>query len=177
MIDPQTVDTLNIAKDIVVSHVSFSAIGAFSDLLIIIGLVLFFYGFAWYIGRGPMIAIILSYYGAYALYIAFPYERFLPSAPPVTALLAHLGLYVALGFGFYVVLRRVVVSDFLYMGNMRLILLSLFAATFVIAMLYHLFPITSFYHFSPFMDLIFAPNAYFFWWFIGPAVALFFLAR
>jgi hypothetical protein len=148
-----------------------------SDFLIIIILVAFFFGFAWYVGRGPFVAIMLSYYGAYAIYQAFPYENYLPQAPALTALLAHVGLYVALGFAFYIVLRRVVVSDFLYVGNIGLLVLSFLASAFLIALSYHVFPITAIYHFTPAMDALFAAKEYFFWWFVAPAIGLFFLAR
>jgi hypothetical protein len=159
------------------NHTVFTVWNSASDFLIILILIGFFFIFAWYIGRGPLVAIMLSYYGAYAIYFAFPYEQYLPQAPALTALLAHLGLYAGLGFAFYVVLRRVVVSDFLYVGNIGLIILSFFASTFLIALTYHIFPITSIYHFTPAMDLLFAPKQYFFWWFVAPALALFFLAR
>lgn len=159
------------------SGASHSAWGAASDFLIIIILIGFFFIFAWYVGRGPLVAIMLSYYGAYAIYMSFPYEQYLPQAPALTALLAHAGLYAALGFAFYVVLRRVVVSDFLYVGNVGLIILAFFASAFIIALAYHVFPITPLYHFTPAMDALFAPKQLFFWWFISPALALFFFAR
>lgn len=159
------------------SHASFSALNLGTDFIILLGLVAFFFGFAWYVGRGPFVAIMLSYYGAYAIYFAFPYEQYLPQAPALTALLAHVALYTALGFAFYVVLRRVVVSDFLYVGNIGLIVLSLLASTFLIALAYHVFPVASLYHFSPAMDVLFAPKQFFFWWFIAPAVGLFFLGK
>ncbi len=148
-----------------------------SDFLIILILVAFFFGFAWYVGRGPFVAIMLSYYGAYAIYMAFPYEQYLPQAPALTALLAHAGVYAALGFAFYVVLRRVVVSDFLYVGNIGLIVLSLLASTFLIALVYHVFPISPIYHFSGTMDLLFAPKQFFFCLFIAPANGLFLLGK
>lgn len=148
-----------------------------SDFLIILVLVAFFFGFAWYVGRGPFVGIILSYYGAYAIYVAFPYEHYLPQAPALTALLAHVGLYVALGFAFYIILRRVVVSDFLYVGIIGLIILAFLASAFLIALTYHVFPITSIYEFTPAIDALFAPKEFFFWWFVAPAVGLFFLAR
>jgi hypothetical protein len=170
--------------NVLATHTATNAMNFASDFLIIIVLMAFFFGFAWYVGRGPFVAIMLSYYGAYAIYTAFPYEQYLPQAPVLTALLAHAGLYIALGFAFYIVLRRVVVSDFLYVGNIGLIVLSFLAAAFIIALLYHLFltaagvpAITTLYHFTPAMDALFAPKQYFFWWFVAPAIGLFFLAR
>lgn len=159
------------------THTASTAWNFASDFLIILVLVAFFFAFAWYVGRGPFVAIMLSYYGAYAIYTAFPYEKFLPQAPALTALLAHVGVYAALGFGFYVVLRRVVVSDFLYVGNIGLLILSFLASAFLIALAYHVFPVSTVYHFTPALDLLFAAKQYFFWWFIAPAIGLFFLAR
>ena len=78
---------------------------------------------------------------------------------------------------FFIILRRVVVSDFLYVGIFGLAALSFFAAAFLIALAYHVFPVADVYNFTPAIDLLFAPKEYFFWWFIAPAVGLFFLAR
>jgi hypothetical protein len=174
-----TVDALVKVKELA-ANTTTNLWGAAGDFLIVFILVVFFFSFAWYVGRGQLVAIMLAYYGAYGIYAAFlatPYSAYLPSAPPLTALLTHAGLYAAIGFAFYVILRRVVVSDFLYVGNVGLILLSFFAAAFLIALTYHVFPITAIYEFTPAIDLVFAPKEYFFGWFIAPALALFFLAR
>ena len=148
-----------------------------SDFLIIIVLVTVFFLYAWYIGRGQLVSILLAFYCAYALYAMFPYLSYLPSAPAMTALLAHVGLYLGLSFIFFIILRRVVVSDFLYIGVFGLVALSFLAAAFLVALAYYVFPVADVYNFTPAIDLLFAPKEYFFWWFIAPAVGLFFLAR
>ncbi len=148
-----------------------------SDFLIILILLGAFFLFAWYVGRGPLVAVLLAFYCAYALYVAFPYASLLPTAPALTALLAQAGLYFGLSFVFYIILRRVVVSDFLYIGIFGLIALSFLGAAFLIALAYHVFPVADVYRFTPAIDLLFAAKAYFFWWFAAPAVGLFFLAR
>lgn len=43
-----------------------------SDFLIIIVLVAIFFLYAWYIGRGQLVSILLAFYCAYALYVMFP---------------------------------------------------------------------------------------------------------
>ncbi|MDD2657331.1 MAG: hypothetical protein PHD04_01560, partial [Candidatus Pacebacteria bacterium] len=78
---------------------------------------------------------------------------------------------------FYIILRRVVVSDFLYIGIFGLIILSFLGSAFLIALAYHVFPVASVYHFTPAIDLLFAAKAYFWWWFAAPAIGLFFFAR
>jgi len=148
-----------------------------SDFLIIIVLLSVFFFYAWYVGRGQFVAVLLSFYCAYALYVSFPFLSILPTAPAITALLAHAGLYAALTSAFFIILRRVVVSDFLYVGIIGLIILSFLASAFLLALAYHVFPVAAVYTFTPPLDLLFAPKEYFFWWFIAPAIGLFFLAH
>ena len=159
------------------THTALSVWGVASDFLIVLILLSIFFLFAWYVGRGPFVAVLLAFYAAYALYLTFPYTSYLPTAPAMTALLAHIGLYAALTFAFYIILRRVVVSDFLYIGIFGLIALSFLAAAFLLAFAYHVFPVASVYQFTPAIDLLFAPEHLFFWWFSAPAIGLFFLAR
>lgn len=160
-----------------ITHSALTVWNSISDLLIVIVPIIVFYLFAWYVGRGPFVAILLSFYCAYALYVAFPYLSLVPTAPAITAFFSHLGIYLALCFMFYVILRRVVVSDFLYIGSIGLLVLSFTATTFLIAMAYHVFNVTSVYSFTQLIATFLAPAKYFFWWFIAPAVGLFFLAR
>ncbi len=159
------------------THYAFSIWNGASDFLIIIILFAIFFVFAWYIGRATLVSILLAFYAAYAIYVSFPYTSFLPTAPAITALLAHVGFYFALAIVFYVILRRVVVSDFLYVGIFGTIILAFLGATFVLALAYHVFPVADVYRFTPAVDLLFLPKAYFFWWFSAPAIGLFFLAR
>ena len=159
------------------THTALTAWNFGSDFLIIIILLAVFFLFAWYVGRGPFVAVLLAFYAAYALYAMFPFMSYLPTAPALTALLAHIGLYAGLTLAFYIILRRVVVSDFLYIGIFGLIALSFLGAAFLIALAYHVFPVADVYHFTPAIDILFAPQQYFFWWFVAPAIGLFFLAR
>ena len=159
------------------THTALTVWGSASDFLIILILLSVFFLYAWYVGRGPFVAVLLSFYCAYALYAVFPYMSYLPTAPAMTALLAQVGLYAGLALIFYIILRRVVVSDFLYIGIFGLIALSFLGAAFLLALAYHVFPVASVYQFTPAVDLLFAPNKYFFWWFVAPAIGLFFLAR
>ncbi len=148
-----------------------------SDFLIIIILLTAFFLFAYYVGRDHLVGILLSFYAAYALYAIFPYTSFLPTTPASTALFAHIGLYAAFILLFYIILRRGAVSDFLHIGLFGLIVLSFLGSAFLIALAYHVFPVADLYTFTPAVAALFAPVKYFFWWFIAPAVGLFFLAR
>ncbi|HVB20127.1 MAG TPA: hypothetical protein VNF51_02505 [Candidatus Paceibacterota bacterium] len=159
------------------THTALTVWSSMSDFLIILVLVSIFFLFAWYVGRGPFVAVLLAFYCAYALYVMFPYMSYLPTAPALTALLVHIGLYAGLALVFYIILRRVVVSDFLYIGIFGLIALSFLGAAFLLAFAYHVFPVAAVYNFTPAVAVLFRPEKYFFWWFIAPAIGLFFLAR
>lgn len=147
------------------------------DFAIVLVLVAILFLFAWYIGRGPFVGVLLALYTAYAVYTIFPFMEYLPTTPALTAFLAHVGLYVGFTLAFYIVLRRVIVSDFLYIGIFGLLVLSLLGAGFLLALAYQVFDVTQIYTFSPTIDTLFAAKEYFFWWFIAPALGLFFLAR
>jgi hypothetical protein len=144
-------------------------------VLIVPAIILFYVG--WYVGRGQFVALTLAFYAAYALYATFPYMDFLPSAPAVTALATRLGIYLGLIFFFYIILRRVVVSDFLHIGLVGLLLLCLLGSAFLLALAYHVFPVSEVYRFNAALSPFFAPKQFFFWWFLGPAVGLFFFAK
>ena len=159
------------------THTALTVWNGMSDFLIILILLAVFFLYAWYVGRGPFVAVLLAFYCAYALYVVFPYMSYLPTAPAMTALLAHIGLYAGFALVFYIVLRRVVVSDFLYIGIFGLIALSFLGAAFLLALAYHVFPVANVYNFTPAVAALFQPDKYFFWWFVAPAIGLFFLAR
>lgn len=150
---------------------------AVSGFLVLIIPALALFLFARYVGKGQFVAVLLALYASYALYAVFPYVAVLPTAPAATALATRLGIYLGLTFAFYIILRRVVVSDFLYIGTVGLLLLSLLGSAFLLALAYHVFPVGSVYHFNAALDPFFGPKQYFFWWFIGPAVGLFFFAK
>jgi hypothetical protein len=147
------------------------------DFIIVLILFGILFLFAWYVGRGPFVALLLSFYAAYAIYVFFPYTSFLPTKPPMTAFLGQAGLYAALALVFFLILRRTIVSDFLYIGILGLAILSFLGAAFLIAVASHIFLVTSFYEFTPAVSALFTSSEYFFWWFSGPAIGLLFFAR
>jgi hypothetical protein len=159
------------------THTALSVWNFASDFLIIIILFGILFLLAWYIGRATLLSVLVAFYAAYAVYILFPYDSYLPTAPALTALVVHIALYAMLTLVFYIILRRVVVSDFLYVGIFGTIILAFLGASFLLALAYHVFPVADVYHFTPAVDALFAPKEYFFWWFLAPAVGLFFLAR
>lgn len=161
----------------VATNTALTAWGSASNFLVVLVLLGVLFVFAQYVGRGPFVALLLAFYAAYAVYAFFPYIQPLSAAPSTASLATHLALYAALTFAFFMILRRVIVSDFLYISNIGLIVLSFLGAAFLLALGYHVFSIASAYHFTPAVAALFAPGKYFFWWFSAPAIGLFFFAR
>ena len=160
-----------------VTHTALSAWAVANNFLVVIILFVLLFVFAKYVGRGAFVALIISFYAAYAPYIIFPYTSLLPTAPALTAFLAHVGLYAVFVIIFFIILRRVISSDFIYIGNIGLIILSFLGTGFLIALASHVFLISSVYQFTPAISALFSPDKYFFWWFSAPAIGLLFLAR
>ena len=162
------------------THTALSVWNVANDFLIVLVLFALFFLIARYLGRGPFVSLLVSFYAAYALYIVFPYTSLLPTqpgGPALTAFLAHAGLYAAFVLLFFLILRRAIVSDFLYIGNIGLIILSLLGAAFLVALATHTFSLASVYTLTPALADIFTPDTYFFWWFSAPAAGLLVFAR
>jgi hypothetical protein len=164
-----------------VTGTALTAWGAVSDFLIVLVLLVALFLVAAYVGRGQYVALLLAFYVASAIFFVLmresPYGAYLPSAPALTALLVQLALFAAITFVAYVVMHRIVVSDFLYISMIGLVILSFLGATFLMALAYHVFPVAAVYQFTPALDVLFASKDFFFLWFIAPAIGLFFLAR
>lgn len=157
----------------IATHVSINFSSITSDFLSIIILAGALFIFARYIGRGPFVALIVSLYSGLALYTIFPFMHYLPSAPARTALISDVALFIGLSAIAYTILRRVVVSDFISLGTISLVILSLLGAGFLFALAYQVFPVRAVHSFTPAINALFAPKTYFFWWISAPLIGLF----
>lgn len=147
------------------------------DFLAIIVLFTILFLLAWYVGRATLVSLLIAFYAAFAIYVTFPYMSLIASGPAADNLFINIGVYLLLTLLMYVILRRVVVSDFLSIGMLGTAILSFLGATFLISIGYHIFPVNALYDFSSAIDTMFSQKQFFFWWFSGPAIGLFFLAR
>ncbi len=161
----------------ILNHVLSNLPSFTGDFLVIFVLVGFLFLFARYTGRGQFVALIISLYSGYAMYSIFPFMGYLPSAPAITALASDLAVYGVLSGIAYVILRRIVVSDFLSIGIIGVAILSVLGAGLLMSLAYNVFPVQNVYTFTPAVDLLFAPKEYFFWWFVAPLIGLFVFAR
>jgi len=130
-------------------------------------------------GRSGLISLMLALYAGYALYLVFPYTDTVIAAggtPLVQAILSVIVFAIAT-FPPFILIRRLTGGGFGSLSGIQNILLSLITATFLMALGYHVFDISNIYSFSEPLNQLFAPEGYFFYWFIAPLVGLFVLVR
>ena len=157
------------------------ATGGFSDIvsffgnflvLLVIAVLLFF--FALRAGRAMLISLILALYVAFALFTAFPYkEMFLVGDTPLVRAVAGIALFGVFALFPYILLRRVSTSGSIHINPLILALLALVTGGFVLALGYHVLNIAAVIPLTPSLDALFAPDKYFFWWFLAPLVGIY----
>lgn len=145
--------------------------------LIILVVVLFLFGIK--AGRARLTALILSIYLGFALYTVFPFTDALVGAGGTGTgkAIMELIVYAVLSFGSYLVLRRIGTHGTGGLRALPLLIVCLLSGALVLALCYRLFDLSALYNFPKTLDLLFAPAEYFFWWFIAPLVAIFFVNR
>ncbi len=161
------------------------ATGGFADIiafvgnflvLLIIAAVLFF--FALRVGRAMLISFILALYIGFALFTVFPYKDLLIIGDtPLMRAVSGMLLFAVFTFAPYVILRRVSTSSSMRINPFTLSLLALVTGGFVLALGYHVLNIAALIPLTPSLDALFAPDKYFFWWFVAPLVGIFVTAR
>lgn len=150
--------------------------GNFVILLVLFGVML---GFSYKSGRGGIISLILAFYAGYAIYTVFPYTNAIVNAGGTTIIKAGLSV-VIYGIATYVpfhFIQRLTGGGFGVLSVVPRFVLSFLAAAFLLALGYHVFAISDIYSFPAPLNTLFAPDGYFFWWFIAPLVGLIFLVH
>lgn len=151
------------------------------NFLVLIVLTLGVYMFAMRRGGAGVISLNIALYCGYAIYAVFPYRDSIVgigATPLVQAVLA-VALFLAATAVPFLITMRLTAPSFGQLSFFQGLLLSLVAAAFLLALAYHLFEISNIYPdlFSDPLDQLFAPEGYFFYWFIAPLAGLYFLAR
>lgn len=150
-------------------------VGNFLVLLVLAALLFFF---ALRAGRAMLISLILALYVGFALFSVFPYkELFLIGDTPLVRAVAGIALFAVFTFFPYVLLRRVSTSGTIRINPLVLALLTLVTGGFVLALGYHVLNIAAVIPLTPSLDALFAPDKYFFWWFLAPLIGVYATAR
>jgi hypothetical protein len=163
--------------NVVATNAAHSVGNVIGDFVVVLALVAVLFLFAYYVGRGAFVTGIISLYAGFALYTQFPFMSMLGTAAGATLLTEKIGIYAGLSLIAYLVVRRVIVSEFLYINVVALIVLCLVVAAFLLALAFIIFDVPTVYRFSPPIVALFSPKQYFFWWFLAPLAGLFFISR
>lgn len=150
--------------------------GNFLVLLILTGIMV---GFSYKAGRGGIISLLIAFYAGYAIYIVFPYTGDIVNSGGSTIVKAviSIALYLAATLVPFHFIQRLTTGGFGVLSFVPRFVLSFLAAAFLLTLAYHVFYISNIYTFPSPIDSLFAPDEYFFWWFIAPLVGLLFLVR
>ncbi len=152
--------------------------GIISNFLIIIGLSVLFILFS-YRSRGGIISLLVAFYVGYAIFLVFPYTQSIVASgsDPLTKAVISIILYIACCIVPFMFIERLASGGFGILSVLPRFVLSIFAATFLLALAYHVFHVNNIYTFPEPMNTIFAPDQFFFWWFIAPLLGLLFLVH
>ncbi len=152
---------------------SAAASGA-TGFLVLLALVLAFVLIGRTRGRSVFVAVMLSFYGATALYTLFPLHSALPAVPAMTAFAADTLLFLAFAAAILYILRRSL-QDYNLFGAVSLIIISIVMAGFIAAVAYHVLGIERVFTLGKPLSELFSAQL-FYWWFIAPFAALLLLA-
>ena len=149
------------------------------NFLVVLILTAAMIGFSYRTGRGGLISLILAFYAGYALYIVFPYTEDIVSAGGTTAIKAIISiiLYGIATFIPFHFIQRLTGGGFGVLAFVPRFALSFLSSAFLLALAYHVFQISNIYSFPDPINSLFAPDQYFFWWFIAPLVGLLFFVH
>lgn len=149
------------------------------NFLVLIILTIVLFAFAMRKGGAGLIALNLSLYAGYALYLVFPYRDAIIGIGinPMTQAVISIGLFILAIFIPFILTLRLTSQSFGALSILQNLLLSVLAAGFLMALAYHVFDISDIYRFSEPLNGLFEPEGYFFYWFVAPLVGVYFLAR
>lgn len=149
------------------------------NFLVLVILTVIMIGFSYKGGRGGIISLIVAFYAGYALYTVFPYTEAIVNAGGTTLIKAMLSviLFAIATFIPFHFIQRLTTGGFGVLSFVPRFALSFLAAAFLMAFAYHVFYITNIYTFPDPINGLFAPDAFFFWWFIAPLVGLLFFVH
>lgn len=149
------------------------------NFLILVVLTVLMILFSYRAGKGGILSLMVAVYAGYAIYIVFPYTKMIVDAggtPLIKAIVSVILFCIATFIPFHFI-QRLVGGGFGVLSFIPRFALSFLAATFFLALAYHVFAINHIYTFPEPMNTLFAPDQYFFWWFIAPLLGLLFLVH
>ena len=149
-----------------------------SNFLILVVLTVMFILLS-YRSRAGIISLLIAFYVGYALYMVFPYTKTVIDAgsTPITKAGLSIALYLLMCIFPYRFVNRLVSGGIGVLSVVPRFALSFLSAAFLLALAYHVFPVSHIYTFPEPMNSLFAPDQYFFLWFVAPLIGLLILVH
>lgn len=163
----------------IATHGASSAWILIGNFLILVVLTVIMIGFSYKTGRGGIISLLISFYAGYAIYLVFPYTKDILAAGSTPMMKAAISiiLFAICAFIPFHFLQRLTNNGFGVLSFVPRLVLSFLSAAFLLALAYHVFHVSNIYTFPEPLNTLFAPDGYFFWWFIAPLVGLMFFVH
>ncbi len=173
------VNSLALQVSNVATASAFNAWALIGNFLILAVLTLLMIAFSYYGGKGGIISLIMAFYGGYGLYLVFPYTSVIVDAggTPLFKALISIFIFLVALFIPFIFIQRLIKGGFGVLSFVPRFALSFLAACFLLALAYHVFNVSHIYTFPEPMNTLFAPDRFFFWWFIAPLAGLFYLVH
>lgn len=149
------------------------------NFLALIVLMIIMLLFSYRTGRGGIIALTVALYAGYGIFLVFPYTSIALGWGGTTLIKAIISivLYIICSIVPFMFIHRLTHGGFGVLSFLPRLVLSFLTAAFIIAIAYHVFDLNHLYSFPKPLDQLFAPNQYFFWWFIAPLAGLYFFVH
>ncbi|MES2225342.1 MAG: hypothetical protein V4480_00845 [Patescibacteria group bacterium] len=149
------------------------------NFVVLLVLTLIMLAFSYRAGRGGLVSLLMAFYAGYAIYIVFPYTSGLVAAGDTKLIKAIISIiiYAVCTFIPFHFIRRLTGHGLGSMFFVPRLVLSFLSAAFLLSLAYHVFHVSNIYTFPGPINNLFAPNEFFFWWFIAPLVGLLIFVR
>lgn len=132
-----------------------------------------------YRSKAGIISLLVAFYAGYAIYLVFPYTKDVlafGSTPLIKAVISVALYFVCCAIPF-VFIQRLVNTGIGVISVVPRFGLSFLASAFLMALAYHVFSVNAIYTFPEPMNTLFAPNQFFFLWFMAPLIGLLLLVH
>lgn len=165
-----------------VSDIATSAAGSsmvvLSNFLVLVVLTVIFVLIS-YRSRAGIVSLVVSFYVGYALFSVFPYSKDIIASggSPLVKAGISVGIYAMCCIVPYIFIERLVTGGIGVLSVFPRFGLSFLSATFLMALAYHVFHVNNIYTFPEPLNTLFAPDQFFFWWFLAPLLGLLILVH
>lgn len=149
-----------------------------SNFLILVALTVLFILIS-YRSRAGIISLSIAFYMGYAIYLVFPYSKDIIASggSPIVKAGISIAIYAACCAIPFLFVERLVKGGIGVISVFPRFGLSFLSAAFLMALAYHVFLINNIYTFPEPLNSLFAPDQYFFYWFVAPLVGLLLLVH